>query len=147
MERKIRMILGVICCLFLSMPTAALPWNQATHAYIADRLGSTAGHDNLLEMWGSTAPDFFNYIFDPELCPGWVADQTHGMYADTFLNVWNAAAADADNALAYGFVTHNEPWGADHTAHDACRTCSQNDGYIIVKARHDEPRQPSPDLR
>lgn len=135
MRKKIRMTLGVICCLFLVLPTAALSWNQATHAYIADRLGATTGHDNLLEMWGSTAPDFFNYIFDPALCPGWVADQTHGMQSDTFLSVWNAATSEAEKALAYGFVTHNEPWGADHAAHEACLTCGENDGYVIAKAR------------
>jgi hypothetical protein len=117
------------------IPAAAFPWNQATHAYIADRLGTRAGHDNLNEMWGSTAPDFFNYIFDPAVCPGWVSDQTHGMHAETFMNVWNAADSNAENALAYGFLSHNEVWGADQTAHEACRTCGQNDGYIIVKAK------------
>jgi hypothetical protein len=127
--------LVLMCCLFVMMPAAAFSWNQATHAYIADRLGARAGYDNLDEMWGSTAPDFFNYIFDPDLCPGWVSDETHGMHADTFLNVWNAAVSDTEHALAYGFVTHNEPWGADHTAHEACLTCGQGEGYIIVKAK------------
>ena len=117
------------------MPPAAFSWNQPTHAYIADQVGARAGRGNLNEMWGSVTPDFFNYVFDPALCPGWVSDQTHGTYSDTFLKVWRAADTKNEEALAYGFVTHNQAWGADHTAHIACRTCGERDGYIIVKAR------------
>lgn len=125
--------LGLICLVF-AMPPGAFSWNQPTHAYIADKLGARVGRDNLNEMWGSVTPDFFNYVFDPALCPGWVSDQTQGTYSDTFLKVWEAADTNFEVALAYGFVTHNQGWGADHTAHIACRTCGQNDGYIIVKA-------------
>ncbi|MDD2581610.1 MAG: hypothetical protein PHR66_06415 [Desulfuromonadaceae bacterium] len=139
MERKVTktafITLGLICFLFVMIPAAAFSWSQATHAYIVDRLGARAGHDNLDEMWGSVAPDFFNYIFDPGLCPGWIADQTQGTYADTFLKVWNSADTNAEHALAYGFVSHNQQWGADHTAHVSCRTCGEDDGYIIVKAK------------
>jgi hypothetical protein len=137
MKRKITkkaLSLGLICLVF-AMPPATFSWNQPTHAYIADRLGARVGRDNLNEMWGSVTPDFFNFVFDPVLCPGWVSDQTHGTYSDTFLKVWNAADTDVEHALAFGFVTHNQAWGADHAAHIACRTCGQNDGYVIVKAR------------
>jgi hypothetical protein len=37
-------------------------------------------------------------------------------------------------ALAYGFVTHNEVWGADSTAHQNGLTFGQGEGYIIAKA-------------
>ncbi len=120
--RKSFLTLGLICLSALLLPTAAFAWNQATHAYIADRLNAHVGHDNLLEMWGSVAPDFFNYIFDPAVCPGWVSDQTHGMVSDTFLKVWNAADSEKEAALAYGFVSHNEAWGADHIAHESSLT-------------------------
>ena len=89
----------------LRLPGAAFPWNQATHAYISDTLAARTGHDNLLEMWGSVAPDFFNYIFDSEVCPGWVSNQTHGTYAETFLKVWDAAESEKEDALAYGVIT------------------------------------------
>ncbi len=142
MERKVSktafITLGLICFLFVMIPAAAFSWSQATHAYIADRLGARAGHDNLDKMWGSVAPDFFNYIFDPTQCPGWIADQTQGTYPDTFLKVWNAADTNVEKALAYGFVSHNQQWGADHTAHVSCHTCEpneQNEGYIIIKAK------------
>jgi hypothetical protein len=139
MKRKVTkkafMTLGLICFLLVMIPAAAFSWSQATHAYIADRLGARAGHDNLNEMWGSVAPDLFIFIFDPTLCPGWINDQTQGASSETFMKVWNAASTNFEDALAYGFVSHNEAWGDDHTAHVACLTCGHDDGYIIVKAR------------
>lgn len=133
--KKIFLTLGLMCLLFITMPAAAFSWSQATHAYIADRLGARVSHANLDEMWGSVAPDFFNYIFDPALCPTWVSDQTHGMYSDTFLKVWNTAETKAEKALAYGFVSHNEQWGDDHTAHESSLTLQHDEGYIITKEK------------
>jgi hypothetical protein len=132
---KAFMTLGLICVLFL-LPAETFSWNQATHAYIADRLGARAGYGNLDEMWGSVAPDFFNYVFDQALCPTWVSDQTHGTYSETFLKVRDAADTDAEHALAFGFVSHNQDWGADYVAHvSGLRPGYENDGYIIIKAR------------
>jgi hypothetical protein len=37
-------------------------------------------------------------------------------------------------ALAFGFVSHNEVWGADSTAHRDGLTFGQGDGYVIAKA-------------
>ncbi|RII28596.1 MAG: hypothetical protein CXR31_01575 [Geobacter sp.] len=136
MGRKVRMTLGLICFLFVMMPAAAFSWNQATHAYIADRLGASVGIDNLSEMWGSTAPDMYNFVFDEALCPGWIGDQLQGTYAETSLKVWNAAETNSEKALAYGFVSHNDTWGADSVAHHfGLRPGYENDGYIIIKAR------------
>lgn len=136
MKRKALAILGLLCCVCVVMPASAFCWSQATHAYIADNLGARAGHDNLDEMWGIAAPDFFNYIFDTALCPTWISDQTHGTYADTFLKVWNAADTDVQTPLAYGFVGHNQQWGADYVAHvSGLRPGYESDGYIIIKAR------------
>jgi len=132
---KKAMTVGLICFFCVMMPATTFSWSQASHAYIADRLGARAGYDNLDELWGIVAPDFFNFIFDLALCPGWVSDQTHGTYTDTFLKVWNVADTNAEQALAYGFVGHNQQWGADNPAHVSCLTCGQDDGYIIVKAK------------
>ena len=133
--KKAFMTWGLICFLFIMIPAVAHSWSQATHAHIADRLGARAGLDNLNEMWGSVAPDLFNYVFDPALCPGWIADQTQGTYSETFMKVWNAASTHSEDALAYGFVSHNQQWGDDFTAHISCLTCGQDDGYILIKAR------------
>ena len=38
-------------------------------------------------------------------------------------------------ALAYGFVSHNNLWGVDSTAHHAGRTVGLTEGYVIAKAK------------
>lgn len=125
--------LSVTCLLSFMLPGAAYAWNQAAHAYIVERL---VGPEKSKEMWGSTAPDFFNYIFDPTACPGWVSNQTHGSTGETFLKLWNAASTPSEKALAYGFVSHNQQWGADYVAHiSGLRPGYENDGYIIIKAK------------
>lgn len=127
--------LALICLLFVMIPSPVFPWNQATHAYIAERVGARMGYANLDEMWGSVMPDFYNYVFDPALCPGWVSDQTHGTYSDTFLKVWDAADTNFDIALAFGFVSHNQAWGADYVAHTSgLRPGYEGNGYVIIKA-------------
>jgi hypothetical protein len=87
-------------------------------------------------MWGSGAPDMFNYVFDQALCTGWISDQTHGTYANTSLKVWDAAETKFEASLAYGFISHNQQWGADFVAHvSGLLNGYENDGYIIIKAR------------
>lgn len=138
MERKIRksFLLVFLGLLFVIIPAEAFPWGQATHAYIVEKLGARAGYNNLYQMWGGVAPDFFNYVFDPTLCPGWVADQTQGTYFDSVLKVWNNAETRFDFALAYGFISHNQALGADYVAHiSGLRPGYENDGYILIKAR------------
>lgn len=136
MGRISRTIPGLICCLFLVMPTAAFSWNQATHAYIAESLGATAGIDDLNEMWGSVAPDMFNYVFDPELCVGWISDQTQGVDPDSAMKIWSAAGTGKEETFAFGFISHNDSWGADFVAHHSgLRPGYENEGYIITKAK------------
>lgn len=126
--------LGLIFLVLISLSTEAFAWGDATHVYISDRLKARFGYDNLNEMWGSLGPDIFNFIFDETLCPSWLADQTHGRTTESFLKVWNAASTTSEKALAYGFLTHNEVWGADTTAHISGLTFGQGVGYINAKA-------------
>lgn len=136
LAQKALMTLGLLCSFCILMPAAAFPWNQATHAYIADRLGATAGLDNLNEMWGSTTPDMFNYVFDTDLCVGWISDQAQGVDPDSAMKIWSAASTDKEEALAFGFVSHNDSWGADFVAHHSgLRPGYENEGYIITKAK------------
>jgi len=133
---KALLTLGLICVLLAMVPAAAFSWGDATHVYISDRLKARFGHNNINEMWGSLGPDIFNFIFDDALCPDWLADQTHGtiLVPDSFMKVWNAASTTAEKALAYGFVSHNEVWGADLAAHIHGLTFGQKEGYIEAKA-------------
>lgn len=127
-------VLGFFCLSFAIAPAAASAWNQATHAYVAERVSERVGDEKLQAMWGSVAPDLINFVFDPALCPGWVADQTHGLESESFLQVWNVATAGPEVAMAYGFLTHNQVWGADHTAHVSSRTFGEGVGYVIAKS-------------
>jgi hypothetical protein len=136
MGRKVSTTIGLICCLLLAMPSAAFPWNQATHAYIAEWLGARTGIDSLNEMWGSVAPDMFIYVFDPALCVGWINDQIQGVDPDSAMKIWSAASTDKEEALAFGFVSHNDSWGADSVAHHfGLGHGYENEGYIITKAK------------
>jgi len=125
---------GLICLLLTMVPASAFSWGDAIHVYISDRLKAQWGYKNMNEMWGSEGPDIFNFIFDPALCPAWLADQTHGRTTDSFMKVWNAANTTSEKALAYGFVSHNEAWGADYTAHVSGLTFGQDVGYVNAKA-------------
>jgi hypothetical protein len=126
--------LGLIYLLLIMMPAVAFSWGDATHVYISDKLKARFGLNHINERWGSLGPDIFNFIFDPTLCPTWLADETHGRVVDSFMNVWNAASTISEKALAYGFVTHNEAWGADYTAHISGLTFGDGVGYINAKA-------------
>jgi hypothetical protein len=126
--------LGLIYLLLIMMPAVAFSWGDATHVYISDKLKARFGFNHINERWGSLGPDIFNFIFDPTLCPTWLADETHGRVEDSFMKVWNAASRLSEKALAYGFVTHNEVWGADYTAHISGLTFGDGVGYINAKA-------------
>ena len=132
--KKTVMMCVSICLLAGMIPASALSWGDATHAYISDGLKTHVGHENRNQLWGSLGPDIFNYIFDPALCPAWMADQTHGATDDSFMKVWNAAGTASEKALALGFVSHNELWGADFTAHISGLTFGHDWGYINEKA-------------
>jgi hypothetical protein len=111
---------------------AAMAWERGTHAYIADKLKKAGGPYNIDEMYGSMAPDVFNYLFTmPNVVyREYLYNQTHHQ----FLKVKNAVKWGYEKSSAYGFLSHNNVWGADSTAHIASRTLLPNQGYIITKA-------------
>ncbi len=45
--------------------------------------------------------------------------------------VWLAAKSPMERSLAFGFLTHNETWGADYTAH--IKAPGFPDGYVVEK--------------
>ena len=112
----------------------AMSWEKGTHLYIADLLKKHGfmNPGNFDEMYGAMTPDIFNYVFD--LPPGinaYLYDQTH----HNFMALWNSVRWGYEKALAFGFVSHNDSWGADFTAHHQGRTFGQAQGYVIAKAQ------------
>jgi hypothetical protein len=122
-------VFGLALCLLVS---SAYPWGSAVHAYVADHLGKKLAPQNLNEMYGIMAPDIFNYSFD--LGPvGYPA-----VYAAThynFMKIWRAAILPLGKAQAFGFVAHNDAWGADFTAHHSGQTVGLTEGYVVAKAQ------------
>jgi len=52
-----------------------------------------------------------------------------------FMNVWNAVKGPSDRPSAFGFVSHNNVWGVDSTAHVSSLTLPDHTkGYVIQKA-------------
>ncbi len=130
---KSKLVRGGILGLALGLlVTSAYPWGSAVHAYIADHLGKKFAPQNLNEMYGIMAPDIFNYSFD--LGPaGYPAVYTMTHYG--FMKIWRAAILPLGKAQAFGFVAHNDAWGADFTAHHAGRTVGLAEGYVVAKAQ------------
>jgi hypothetical protein len=112
MKRKAAAIfISVLMCLFGVQ--GAFPWGSLTHAYITNQIVFEDGtvHDNAI--YGSTAPDFANYMFGSPY-QQYLMDRTHV----DFLRVWKMARGGpshiAEQAVAFGFVAHNME---DYTAH------------------------------
>ena len=128
--KRIGMVLGMIALVLFFFSSEAFPWGWAVHAYIDDHLGKKRGLNNINEIYGGMVPDLFNYMFDNPDYLGYLSYQTH----NEFMKVWMEARCGLEKSLAYGFVTHNDVWGADSTAHHSGRTFGQGEGYVIAKA-------------
>jgi hypothetical protein len=108
-------------------------WEKGTHAYIADLLRKKVGAQNIEEVYGAMAPDVFNYLFTAPgvLYRDWLYEQTH-FFAE---KVEDAAKTGTDKSAAAGFLSHNNVWGADRTAHTKSLTLRHGEGYVITKAK------------
>ena len=136
MKKTLSSFLGLI--LFLSLVAPAFPWGSATHAYIATRIGRILPFSNTNEIYGAMVPDLFNYVFNLNQDQMyWARYYTHGIYTNQegFMQVWSKASWwGYQKSLAYGFISHNDCWGADSVAHHSGRIVGQNVGYVILKS-------------
>jgi len=120
-------LLSAVLILLASLSAPLYGFGAATHAYIAYEIGEQQGSSNLNEIYGALLPDAFNVMFgDPYQGHLWT--QTHY----EFMKLVDEAESEHDKALAYGFASHNEAWGADHVAHISSTTHPDN-GYVIRK--------------
>lgn len=100
-------------------------WGPATHAYFAKELSQ--GRLDSQEIYGATAPDIFNLMFSPPYY-AYLADQTHHRFIKVKRKAWKLKLS----SFAFGFVSHNENWGSDYTAHLNGRTTQK--GYVTTKS-------------
>ena len=130
-ERKSWTILAALVLILGLGASPAWAWGSATHTYIDDRL-NRQGHGQKTRGRCRGTPQVYNYLFAPY--QPYLYGQTH----DDFLKVWEAAGpgrSSVKRAFAYGFVSHNDLWGADVTAHHNGLTFGQGQGYVIAKAQ------------
>ncbi|OPY77224.1 MAG: hypothetical protein A4E65_02822 [Syntrophorhabdus sp. PtaU1.Bin153] len=135
----IRVCSVVMTILVLSalMPGRSHSWNAATHAYIEERLCKAQGQldDGVLNnrIYGANAVDIFNDNFTSPYVQ--FAAYLHDTATDNFMKAWDEAGTGAELAFAYGFVSHNNTWGMDSTAHVSGITYGRGEGYVIAKAQ------------
>jgi len=125
MKRKAAFYVWLIALLLI--PTYVFSWGSATHAYFANKLGSSRKYLNLQEIYGAMVPDMFNLSFD-SLYFDYLQGQTH----EEFDKVASRAGTKGLKAFAYGFTSHNDVWGADYTAHHEGRT-TPGIGYVFAQ--------------
>lgn len=124
------MVMVVVMAALLAFSTEAFPWGNATHVYIDDNLGRKGALCNANEIYGGLAPDIFNFMFGDPTLHQYLTVLTH----EHPEKVWSEARTKTEKALAFGFVSHNEKWGIDLTAHKSGITYGTSNGYIIAKA-------------
>lgn len=120
-------LLGTALMLLGSVSAPLYGWGSATHAYVAREAGTKQGATDLTEIYGALLPDAFNVMFgDPYQSQLWT--QTHY----EFMKLVDEAESEHDKALARGFASHNEAWGADHTGHISSIN-HPDEGYVVRK--------------
>jgi hypothetical protein len=132
MKKSLSLFFPILLVIALAWPTAGA-WERGTHAFIADQLKKANGPYNIEEMYGAMAPDAFNYLFTQPyiLYRDFLYDQTHHY----FLKIQQAVKYGYEKSSSYGFISHNDTWGADSTAHHASLTLLPDEGYVITKAK------------
>lgn len=112
--------------------STSLAWERGTHAYIAHLIRRGGGPNTVEAMYASVCPDAFNFMFT---LPGLLyRDHLYELTHFQSQAVWDAARTGKEKNAARGFISHNNEWGADRTAHLASLTLDPNKGYVITKA-------------
>jgi hypothetical protein len=135
MMRKVLVVFW-ITALTLVPTGAAFAWEAATHAYIEDHLFKKNGQadEDVMRnrIYGANAIDIFNNNFTLPYLE--FAAYFHSTSEEYFLKAWQIAETKEEKAFAYGFVSHNNKWGMDSTAHISGKTYGKGTGYVIAKA-------------
>ena len=114
---------------------AAHSWGPATHAYIASQIGNAKDLDGIDQTYGAMAPDLFSIIYKDRELQKRLAARTH----TEFMKLWTSVPPGMSMDSAYGFVTHNELWGADYTADQSGQNSGKSVGYVTEKAAELRP--------
>ena len=116
----------VLAAALVCTTAAEFGWGNATHVYIADHLGAKLPLQNTYELYGALLPDIYSYRFDE------VGMQMHGTLHGTIGTMLTLAVKRDVKSAAFGFLSHNELYGADATAHQQAMTLPAK-GYMVIK--------------
>lgn len=117
--------LVLVVALAIGRPCLVYAWGSATHIYIADGVFPDCG-DKTNIHYGSVAPDLYDRA-PPSRWPTAFQD-THYDYIDLRPSAWSPAS----RAFANGWLTHNEAWAADRSAH--IQKPLGGPGYVVGEA-------------
>jgi hypothetical protein len=119
----------LLSLIVLLVAPASFAWGPGTHTYIAGKINPDAA--NADRRYGAVAPDLNQMVSYDQNSAYFKATHHHFKY------VWDAAGGgtSVQKDLAWGFVTHNEAWGADYTAHISSLTLDPSQGYVIQKSQ------------
>ncbi len=135
---RITRSLAVLALVF-AVTATAFAWAPGTHAYVANKLKPGYAVNT---MFGATVPDINQLLSTQQDSPFFYATHYGG-----YPGMWSAAQVIPSAGalpLAFGYLSHNEAWGADYYAHIHSqlypffknpdpRYAGQN-GYVWVKA-------------
>lgn len=130
MKKRFSVTCSALIAVFVFIPSMAFAWGWAVHCYIDDQLRTKWQLRSANQLYGGFLPDMFLYRYDTPEYLQYLFEQTHY----NFMDVWHAAKSVPAKAAAFGFVSHNEEWGIDHTAHRSGITFGQGEGYVTAKA-------------
>ncbi len=132
MKKAISGMLGAVIAVF-GLSNSGLCWEKGTHAYIADLINKDWGQNKVEALYGAMAPDAFNYLL---ALPGLAyRDFLYHATHYEFQKVADAVRFGYEKPGAAGFISHNNEWGADMTAHTGSLTLDPGEGYVITKAK------------
>lgn len=120
----------------IGFSSQAFGWAAATHVYVTERVSANdcsteQGCSRLMdELYGANGPDMFNYSFDIAQYLDYLSYALH----NESMTLWQNAGP-ADKPGAFGFLSHNDVWAADFTAHHGGVQFGKKDGYVIKKAQ------------
>jgi hypothetical protein len=114
-----------VVALALGKPCLVYAWGSATHIYIPDEVLPDCG-DRINLYYGSVAPDLYDRA--PTSRRPTAFQDTHYNYIDLRPSAWSPASTASSN----GWLTHNEAWAADRSAH--IQNPLGGKGYVVGKA-------------
>ncbi|HMA54566.1 MAG TPA: hypothetical protein VKT17_08880 [Acidobacteriota bacterium] len=126
-----KVLIGAVLILTFSMTASA--WDVLGSAYVMEMIRGGAGNAPGNELYGSTAPDFVNYMIGTPYY-SFCYDLTH----KDFMRAWhmsgNGIKSTELQKVALGFVSHNGLWGSDYIAHVSALSGDTTKGYVINQA-------------